>query len=612
MTERKIAIGIVLLSAIVFITTVISYANITYPKVGRDFSYYIPHLVDAYLHFKVNGFVIQWYTPTFAGGLPAYPNPQDTQFTLAELLMPVLEPWKAALTASAIYILVGFLGAYYFLDRILGLSPLASALGSLFFNINGFIFVHTIEGHLGYQAFPLLPVLLIALFHRQLPAAFRGILAAIVIAIQVHSGGFYTLVIFGLSLSIVFPVLALWRPDIFSGIRLIPAFLWTVSLTVLLTASKMFAVYSFMGQFPRVDQDHYTTSLSDGLSTLGLQLANSTVILPVLKLSGGDPTTNLTRYIDFIQTLSGTKYGLWEFDSSLSPGLFLLLLAVPFFLIMKIRHGQLRVTRKQLIWLLLAVSSLWITTEFRFTNGWVYPLLQNLPVLQSLHVNLRFAAAYILPLALAGAWTFERLQRHLSPGLKITVFTILVGLTIISSLDYFLIAPTKGFSYLYDLQQSLVAYTNIKHGETYPIHSLEANDNYYEKNMVIRKNLLLNNASEYYPYEPIFGYQLENYHPQTHPGAVSDEKDGYYNLTNPSGLVYPKENNVSAFERIKIKDAKNFEIFINHGQPGWARPLIQYILDFAMTVSFAGILITLAGYLVFHGITLYRSFRTQA
>src|SRR5262245_35216013 len=56
--------------------------NRTYPIIGHDYTYFISRTLDSYLHYRINGLSIQWYTPSFGGGLPSYANPQQMQFSL--------------------------------------------------------------------------------------------------------------------------------------------------------------------------------------------------------------------------------------------------------------------------------------------------------------------------------------------------------------------------------------------------------------------------------------------------------------------------------------------------------------------------------------------------
>ncbi|MGA2490032.1 MAG: hypothetical protein ABSF99_07565, partial [Anaerolineales bacterium] len=74
--KKRFLYTLLIISNILIINIfIVQYANATYPMVGHDFRQHIPFLTDSYLYYKVNGLSIEWYTPNFGGGLPAYPNP---------------------------------------------------------------------------------------------------------------------------------------------------------------------------------------------------------------------------------------------------------------------------------------------------------------------------------------------------------------------------------------------------------------------------------------------------------------------------------------------------------------------------------------------------------
>ena len=91
------------------------YCSRTYPWIGHDYRLFMPYMIDSYLHQKINGLTIQWYTPSFAGGRPVYSNPQDFQFSLPQFLMWVVNPWVAIQISLLIFIVIGFFATYYLL-----------------------------------------------------------------------------------------------------------------------------------------------------------------------------------------------------------------------------------------------------------------------------------------------------------------------------------------------------------------------------------------------------------------------------------------------------------------------------------------------------------------
>ena len=115
MKYRLPYIALIVLNILFIALFVVQYTSATYPMVGSDYRLFGPNLIDSLLHYKVNGFSIQWYTPSFGGGLPAYPNPLQMQFSIPQLFTFFVNPWVAILASSVIYIIIGFWGTFLFL-----------------------------------------------------------------------------------------------------------------------------------------------------------------------------------------------------------------------------------------------------------------------------------------------------------------------------------------------------------------------------------------------------------------------------------------------------------------------------------------------------------------
>ncbi len=588
MTGRRFPIAVLSLVALAFVSTLIGYACRTYPFVGGDYAYFLPRLLDSRLHYLAEGFSIQWYTPSFGGGLPAYPNPQHPQFTLAQLYLLAMDPWKACLAANATFILLGFFSGYVCLRRAFAFDATAAALGSILFNANGFVFSHILIGHQGYQAFPLFPALLLALAHPVWPGFIRGLLAALVFAILIHSGGFYLAVIFALSGLLLLPFGSIERFRRLSLPRLFPSLAWAVAFAIPLTASKIHAVLAFMRFFPRIEKDEYLAGPIGGLYGIALQFAGPASVAPFVRLAG----ENLSGYLMHLQHAArtqGYRIRLWEFDMGLSPALPALLAAGSVWIILRRRRMDLSLSPRRLGWLALTLASVWIVLEFRLAQGFIYPRLQGLPILRSLHINLRFASAFIFPLSLLGAWAFEALSATARPGLKRAFFALAAAITIAAPTGYFAINPAW-FNYRYDCAPDVAMDAAIRRGETFPIREL------VEKRSEGFPLPMASGASEILSYEPVFGYQLEEFHPEIHPGRVQDSDAGYFNLNNAAGFVFPETNGTRPFERIRENDSANLRRFAEHRQPAWNLPPLQRGLDLAMWIALGAAPLVLAAY----------------
>lgn len=582
MTQRFITALMGVMAALL----IVAFIAVLYPYAGFDYKYFLARLFDSYLHYRVNGFSIQWYTPSFGGGLPAYPNPQQIQFSLPQLLTAITDPWKASLISIFIYALAGFGGTYAVCRRLYHWDWTSSTLGAILFTINGFYLEHMAIGHLGFQAFPVLPLFLLCLMLPSLPDVTSGALVGLLFAVLIYSGGFYPIVYIAISMGILLPFAYLINPRLFFPRRFFTRLGWSVVFGLALGASKIYAVLSFMRFFPRIVAETFSTSILQAFLGMLAQLAGMMLLGPYFLLTG----QNLVNVRNFLQDINGTGSGLWEMDNSLSPVLWLLLLAGFAWLTLEIiragkewlarspqKAGQfvaeIRAHRRGL-WaaVLILVLMIEISVEFCLARGFFYPLLIQLPILKSLHVNTRYSSVFILPLVILGTLVFEKLREKLK-GRTIWVFFTLSALVYLFAGIYF-ISPMKilqGRQYYVDGIVSVYETTRAT-GEIFPVRQIvgELND----------PRVFDQYASNLNPYEVLFGYKLGKLKPQLVPGSVWDVRDGFFNMTNPTGYVFPETNNSVVFERIPADQAETLRQFVNRRQPAaWKLPLTQLALN---------------------------------
>jgi len=553
------------------------FVNAKYPEIGFDYKYFIPRMIDTHLHYRINGLSIQWYTPSFGGGLPAYPNPQQIQFSLTQGLTLFVNPWSAILISIVCFALLGYFGAYFLVHRVLGFHWAAGMLGGTFFSINGFFLGHLGAGHLGYVAFPLLPFFLIALLSPSIPFLAAGVILSLLFGIFVYSGGFYSFVIILLTISISLPLIYLVRPALFEWQRLFRTILFGTILALALAGSKLWAVWSFMRFFPRIAIDQYPVTWYNGLIGLGLQLVGTMILVPLHWLVG----RKITSVRSILQGFTGAYVGYWELDLSISPVLWLILgLGCLILLFHILKNPKVTLSRSKRFWVALFMLALAveITIEFTLARGAIYPRLRELPVLSSLHINPRFGSAFIFPLALLGAITTHYLLTNWKwKGFKIIFLTLTNILTLVGMGAFLMIPLDTMQARTYNVSGLIYIYETIQQGgKTYPVEQIvdQTNDT-----RVFDKH-----ASNLTIYDAVFGYNVRdskpnNFKPQLHPGSVWDVQDGYFNMTDPTGLVYPQANGTHAFERIKVSDRANMQRFVNRLQPDWKLPISQHLSD---------------------------------
>jgi hypothetical protein len=299
-----------------------------------------------------------------------------------------------------------------------------------------------------------------------------------------------------------------------------------------------------------------------------LQLAGTMTLAPVYWLSG----IKLTLIRNLLQAYTGAYTGYWELDLSVSPIAWILLLGGLTGGAVTLARKKIRLPGKdKLIAGLLLLFAIEITVEFTLARGLFYPHLQNLPILRSLHVNPRFGSAFIFPISIACAWIFNHFVENLSRQISWLAFGILNGLALIS-LGAFVLIPVdvlqrRGFNMLGPID----VYESIRNkDQLYPVTHIVAEMN--------DARVFQENASNLNTYEVIFGYNMEEFKPLLRDGPVADFSDGAYNMTDPTGYVYPEENGTTVFER--IKDSEALELFVNRKQPPqWKIPMTQMVLD---------------------------------
>jgi uncharacterized membrane protein len=575
--EKKWRFFAVVLNLITLNGIILAIMNLRYPLIGHDYTYSIPGFLDTAIHHQFNGFAIQWFTPTFGGGLPAFPNPNHMQYSLPSVLATFLPPWPAMMVSVVIYVSAGFLAAYYFFHSTVKLGWTSSLLGTLFFSANGFVITRVATGQLGYFSFPLLPLFLILLLDRRMPTTAAVALLGLLFSTYIHSAGYFILIIFGLSILMFLPMLFLFKPDLFEWKRLFSIIVFGGVLGIVISASKLTASFSFMRYFPRLIADNYPVSFFSGLTGLILELLGTQSLVPMFMVGGMAPST----YPTLTRAATGTHYGMWELDISMTPVVFIILLIL---LIQVIHHPRKHIPllhdNRDRAALLLLVLFVWLAIEFTVAKGLIYPVLRHLPILSSLRGNVRFAGAFILPLAFLAAIVYNRWSKTWDQRKLLRTYLVVNLLAVLPLCSYFLFDQDM-FWMFYDIAGPQRIYEEIKAGNSFEITEIGTPEGE-------NTGALLHRTSNLNLYEPVFGFELEYFQPQVERGSVWNVSNGYYNMTNPIGYIYPELNHYKVFERFRVEDKETLELFVKHIQPDWKIPTYQIVLNRISGLTFVG------------------------
>ncbi len=535
MSEKRLMVIFTIANLILINGAIIAFLNLYYPLIGHDYHLGIPSVLDSALHFRLNGLQIQWFTPSFGGGIPAFPNPNNGQFSLVVLLAVFMPPWQAVILSTVIYICVGFIACSYFLRHTLKFHWTASILGAVFFSANGFMMERVAAGHLGYFTFPLLVIFLIALIDEAFSIKTSTAIMGFLVGVLIHFAGYFILIVFAFSILIVLPVIYILDPAFINWKRFFTVLGSGAVVGLLISISKLASVYSFMRFFPRTVTDQFETPLLLGMIGLLLQLLGTMNLVPLLFAAGLKPD----MLPNFIFAASRAHYGFWEMDMSITPLVFIILLMGVDIFFHHPRQYLARLLRgRKKIAFLFLLFFVWLVVEFTLAKGVFYPVLRHLPILSSLHVNPRFAAAFIFPLAFVAALIFNK-WIVVQPVSRILPIFVVVNFLAVLPLGLYFTYKDDLVYRIYDIRLGQRIFEQMQNSESFEVSAIGTT--------LSNTDALLTRTSNLNLYEPAFGYELEYFHPQIQAGSIWDVDDGYYNMTDPSGFVYPELNNNEPF-----------------------------------------------------------------
>ena len=151
------------------------------------------------------------------------------------------------------------------------------------------------------------------------------------------------------------------------------------------------------------------------------------------------------------------------------------------------------------------------------------------------------------------------------------------------ALGAYYLLPIKVQGRNFDIRTVVDTYAKIQAGATFPVNKIIPD---IEDDEVFRAQA--SNVTHHY--DPLLGDS--SFLPLVHEGSVFAIQNGFYNMTDPTGYVFPRENNSKLFSLIPVSEFKKLVEFLNRRQPDWKLPLIQILLDWAAGLTF--ILIILA------------------
>jgi hypothetical protein len=545
-------------------------------KLGHDYGYFLPHLLDGEYSRLVNGvFAIPWFSPAFCGGIPKFPNPQSLTFSAPQLLTFLTDPVTGVKLTLLAFAAIGYAGFYRFQRRLFAISRPIATLGAALFLFNTCFSSRMLTGHLTFHAFMLIPWLPLWLFARGGPSwRERGLEivgAALVLAYLASQAIAHVLF-----QALLFTAIAALLQAAFAPGRCLPRrsalrVALAVPLSLAACAAKLAAMAAFLGQFPRT---FYPLASVAGVPDL-LHLVFRSIFL--------SPSDEL------IQTaVVNTPFliGRHEFEFGVTP-LPLALVAIALVVRRAERRpltpvGLLRGTRG--VCCALAVALLTIPLAVNFYDPSWHAWLKSLPVFANSLTLFRWLSVYVPVAILAGtvAINSSRSLARYRGWVAAAGCAWLAWHEVTLDRSYY---EQQG----YDPTPVGEAFAAARSGARPGIHANVLSRS-TELSAPNRNTAITRGESQLACYETVFGFQLEHL-PRgiLHEGPVLELRDGAFNLFDPSCFVFPEANACTPGTPFPAERRADAEAFASYRAFPFRRPLAQRVADAVNAVALIGI-----------------------
>ena len=547
----------------------------TFGRMGHDYSYFLPRLLDGYFWWRQNGiFSIPWFTPSFLGGAPYFPNPQSLYHSIPQALALVMDPVSAVYVTVLLFAAAGFAGFYALLAGPFRISAAVCVLGAFIFLFNGFYIARMIVGHFSFHSFMLAPWIIFFLVRgangRGSMALGRDSAAAgLMLAYMASSGGL------ALAPVMVMAILAGGSIHVaaYGGLRSF-ALRFTLAgvISLGLSASKIVAVMSFLSWFPGREPSPMAGEI---LGVVYILL--SALFLPT---DAKVETLLLTNRRYFV--------GLHELDYSISPVALILIVIGGYYLIKKLFSGGMAkspgLAQGAAMASVLAISL--IPPALIYDSPAISSLVKSLPVLKHSTGHLRWIAIYIPMGVILAAMAIEKVDFLARRKLFIVIagVPLFIFFSMAKSWEYYLHQE-------FNSRPVIRAYHQARAGEApFKVSHLGI---LAEKDgeLITRPHsgvavMFAEGISPIWSYDPIFGYKQRKLGDGgLVPGPVMEQTDGLLNLRNPACFVYPQENGCPPGGRFTTTQRAEAELFRSYRPFEFHTPQRQKIAN-AISLAF--------------------------
>ena len=550
-------------------------------KLGHDFEYFLPNFIFGKIWFQKNFLDIPWFSPSFCCGTPFYSDPQTSFYSVQQIFYLIFEPVLATKILFSYFSFFGFCGMFLLLRKNFNISLLVSYLGATLFLFNGFLVYRSIVGHIAYINFSLIPIycfLLIESFTNKnlyLQKVYL-VLSALVLSSFFYSGAGP---IMPLVIVCIFSILLFFYLKINNFKLVLISSIKSFIISIFISISKISASLFFLNNFKRKIDPIYFENVFDYV----VILFKSLFFLPDVNIFNKNIVNSNSGELQ----LPEIEYGV-----TFLPLLVLLLFLLNFEKFKKIKNFY------KIIYLSLTIIFLPIilnTNLFNFQNFWT-----SIPIFGSTWVQVRWSAVYIIPLIFFCVIILE----HLNITKYKKLFIIILLFLVVFQNNF----RNKSFYHNqeYDPRDIIEFSKKLDNPAFVKNLSIEGYAAIFDENdeLIIplsRNDFFAFNLSSAYCYQPLFGYNFEEYPNKNilfnKKIQISDKRfisigelniskeKNKFNFFNPSCFIFPNENDCMPGDLVDKSSKKNLENFLNYKKFDFKKNNIQIIFDYISLVS---------------------------
>lgn len=523
---------------------------------GHDYSNFLSILLEGRIWFDKHGWSVEWFTPAFGAGLPKFPDPQNMQYSIPQLIANYTSPMTALRITFFTLLSVGYLFCYKAcLTLFKQPSPLLGHLCAALFIANSFFLTRMMVGHLTYHTFMLLP-LSFYLFLQSIQSKAYVFPLSLSLGYLFYGGAGNYVPMYFVSLVLLASMSILYLKVSWTHLlKLIYAFI----LSLVIGFPQILSTLAFLKHFPR---DHIANPMyQSGWDSLFYNL----------KMLFWGPIRTIHALPHQIKSPSFLlEQHELEFSAGLIP-LFLIMSAISMYIVsrnyrQKIQEHSLHISAGLLGLSFIIFSILMWSNPF---SNWA---MKSLPYLKNLSSLLRGLSIFIFPIIVFSIMVFKQMNLRWMFLPQALIILSLVSSFILWEGDFYHHQTVK--SEVID-----IGYDRYISGQWEPtINGVSGGQGVTNQHFVFNK-------SSMYPYQPIFGYRLETYPGQklliSSPLTVTPGVG--HNFLNPSCLVFPEINGCKPGDH--FQDVNQLKNFLNYGQLEFKTPTYITLSFWALWIS---------------------------